>query len=136
MHSAELLRADCVFVGTQAAEAGVREKVRVTPGMTLAHMTQLIMPQHANSLGITFGGQVPFHPSFLACFPLCLLLHPGLLPLSCCINAACYRHPLCSLSLCAESPEDRGCPLQDTIVLLVCASLSFSLTACQGFIVI
>ncbi|CAL8463592.1 g3126 [Coccomyxa elongata] len=42
----------------QAAEAGVREKVRVTPGMTLAHMTQLIMPQHANSLGITFGGQV------------------------------------------------------------------------------
>ena len=27
-------------------------------GQTLAHMTQLIMPQHANSLGITFGGQV------------------------------------------------------------------------------
>lgn len=45
-------------MGPQAAEAGVREKVRVTPGMTLAHMTQLIMPQHANSLGITFGGQV------------------------------------------------------------------------------
>jgi len=31
---------------------------RVRPGSTLAHMTQLIMPQHANSLGITFGGQV------------------------------------------------------------------------------
>ena len=30
----------------------------MTPAMTLAHMTQLIMPQHANSLGITFGGQV------------------------------------------------------------------------------
>ena len=44
--------------GWQAAEAGAREKVRVTPAMTLAHMTQLIMPQHANSLGITFGGQV------------------------------------------------------------------------------
>ena len=42
----------------QAAEAGAREKKSVTPAMTLAHMTQLIMPQHANSLGITFGGQV------------------------------------------------------------------------------
>jgi acyl-CoA hydrolase len=42
----------------QATLTGAREKVRVTPGMTLAHMTQLIMPQHANSLGITFGGQV------------------------------------------------------------------------------
>ena len=30
----------------------------VTPSATLAHMTQLIMPQHANSLAITFGGQV------------------------------------------------------------------------------
>ena len=29
----------------------------VSPDFTLAHMTQLIMPQHANSLGITFGGQ-------------------------------------------------------------------------------
>ena len=42
----------------QAAEAGAKEKRSVTPAMTLAHMTQLIMPQHANSLGITFGGQV------------------------------------------------------------------------------
>ena len=33
-------------------------KKAVTPAATLAHMTQLIMPQHANSLGITFGGQV------------------------------------------------------------------------------
>ncbi|KAL3138822.1 hypothetical protein ABBQ32_005657 [Trebouxia sp. C0010 RCD-2024] len=33
-------------------------KHSVTPDFTLAHMTQLIMPQHANSLGITFGGQV------------------------------------------------------------------------------
>ncbi|DBA83851.1 hypothetical protein WJX77_012169 [Trebouxia sp. C0004] len=34
------------------------KKHGVTPDFTLAHMTQLIMPQHANSLGITFGGQV------------------------------------------------------------------------------
>lgn len=34
----------------------------VAPGATSAHMTHLIMPQHANSLGITFGGQVrPAH---------------------------------------------------------------------------
>lgn len=46
------------FVHVQAAAAGGKEKVQVTPSMTLAHMTQLIMPQHANSLGITFGGQV------------------------------------------------------------------------------
>jgi acyl-CoA hydrolase len=46
-----------VLLPDQAAEAGARDKVRVTPAQTLAHMTQLIMPQHANSLGITFGGQ-------------------------------------------------------------------------------
>ena len=34
-----------------------RAKARVAPTVTLAHMTQLIMPQHANSLSITFGGQ-------------------------------------------------------------------------------
>ena len=33
--------------------------VAVAPGATSAHMTQLIMPQHANSLGITFGGARP-----------------------------------------------------------------------------
>lgn len=33
-------------------------KEYVAPSATLAHMTQLIMPQHANSLAITFGGQV------------------------------------------------------------------------------
>lgn len=31
---------------------------RVAPGLTEAYMTQSIMPQHANTLGITFGGQV------------------------------------------------------------------------------
>jgi len=36
-----------------------------SPGATSAHMTQLIMPQHANSLGITFGGQVSSSPSNL-----------------------------------------------------------------------
>lgn len=30
----------------------------IPPCYTRAYMTQLIMPQHANSLGITFGGQV------------------------------------------------------------------------------
>lgn len=36
--------------------------VAVPPGATSAHTTHLIMPQHANSLGITFGGQVsPSH---------------------------------------------------------------------------
>lgn len=29
----------------------------VAPSQTSAHMTQLIMPQYANTLGITFGGQ-------------------------------------------------------------------------------
>lgn len=52
--------------GVQAAEAGARDKRAVTPGMTLAHMTQLIMPQHANSLGITFGGQVAGHSPFVS----------------------------------------------------------------------
>ena len=52
------LKPKCAILPDQAAEAGAREKVRVTPAQTLAHMTQLIMPQHANSLGITFGGQV------------------------------------------------------------------------------
>ena len=31
---------------------------RIPPAATLSHMTQLILPQHANSLGITFGGVV------------------------------------------------------------------------------
>ncbi|KAK9815553.1 hypothetical protein WJX72_005621 [[Myrmecia] bisecta] len=34
------------------------QKNSILPSMTIAHMTQLIMPQYANSLGITFGGQV------------------------------------------------------------------------------
>ena len=34
----------------------------VSPSATMAHMTQLIMPQHANSLAITFGGQVRSSP--------------------------------------------------------------------------
>ena len=44
-------------MSVQAASAEGKEKEQVTPSM--AHMTQLIKPQHANSLGITFGGQVP-----------------------------------------------------------------------------
>ncbi len=68
------------FGATQAAEGGFREKVRVTPGMTLAHMTQLIMPQHANSLGITFGGQVPC-PTILPCHRS--VVQPGLCLMDC-----------------------------------------------------
>ncbi|KAK9817590.1 hypothetical protein WJX74_006701 [Apatococcus lobatus] len=34
------------------------QRQMVSPARTMAHMTQLIMPQNANSLGITFGGQV------------------------------------------------------------------------------
>lgn len=37
------------------------EKARVSPAATTAYMTQSIMPQHANTLGITFGGQVRSH---------------------------------------------------------------------------
>lgn len=33
-------------------------KRRIAPSLTSAHMTQMVMPQHANSIGITFGGQV------------------------------------------------------------------------------
>ena len=38
-------------------EPGSARRTVIDPAGTLAHMTQLIMPQHANSLGITFGGQ-------------------------------------------------------------------------------
>ncbi len=44
-------------VGPGGARGGAAKK-RVSPAATLSHMTQLIMPQYANSLGITFGGQV------------------------------------------------------------------------------
>lgn len=33
-------------------------RLSVSPNLTVAYMTQSIMPQHANTLGITFGGQV------------------------------------------------------------------------------
>ena len=33
-------------------------RIRVSPSITVAHATHIIMPQHANSIGITFGGQV------------------------------------------------------------------------------
>ena len=44
----------------QVSKTPEGKKHSVSPDFTLAHMTQLIMPQHANSLGITFGGQVCF----------------------------------------------------------------------------
>jgi hypothetical protein len=37
-------------------DTGMRR--RVPPSATTAYMTQSVMPQHANTLGITFGGQV------------------------------------------------------------------------------
>lgn len=33
-------------------------KRRIRPALTSAHTTQMVLPQHANSIGITFGGQV------------------------------------------------------------------------------
>lgn len=33
-------------------------RTRVAPSFTRAHLTHIIMPQHANSIGITFGGQI------------------------------------------------------------------------------
>ncbi|KAI3437872.1 hypothetical protein D9Q98_000318 [Chlorella vulgaris] len=33
-------------------------KRRVAPSLTAAHTTQMVLPQHANSIGVTFGGQV------------------------------------------------------------------------------
>lgn len=33
-------------------------RIRISPALTTAHQTHIIMPQHANSIGITFGGQV------------------------------------------------------------------------------
>jgi len=45
----------------------------VAPSATLAHMTQLIMPQHANSLAITFGGQVLLsYPDIVAKLNACI----------------------------------------------------------------
>lgn len=47
-----------------AAQAGVPRSQTplsrhcVAPGLTEAYMTQQVMPQHANSIAITFGGQV------------------------------------------------------------------------------
>ncbi len=51
--------------GVGRGAAGAAAKKRVSPAATLSHMTQLIMPQYANSLGITFGGQAR-----AACAPL------------------------------------------------------------------
>ena len=48
-------------------------KHSVSPDFTLAHMTQLIMPQHANSLGITFGGQVTCYISHTPSSSNCVL---------------------------------------------------------------
>ena len=67
------------LIWLQAAAAGARDKVRVAPAMTLAHMTQLIMPQHANSLGITFGGQVLWRPPPITPRPLAPSWTPGTL---------------------------------------------------------
>lgn len=55
----------------------------VPPHLTTAYMTQSIMPQHANTLGITFGGQV----SNFMC------MHDGQL-----LAAARYAILLCSLT--------------------------------------
>lgn len=40
------------------ASGGGGGKPRVSPAATTSYMTCSVMPQHANTLGITFGGQV------------------------------------------------------------------------------
>ena len=59
------------------------QKRGVAPSQTSAHMTQLIMPQYANSLGITFGGQ--------ARAAACCLSNPALLSVvSCCGHGSLF----------------------------------------------
>uniref|UniRef100_A0A7S3R6G0 HotDog ACOT-type domain-containing protein n=3 Tax=Dunaliella tertiolecta TaxID=3047 RepID=A0A7S3R6G0_DUNTE len=43
---------------SRSGELDAFEQLYVTPNYTVAYVTQSIMPQHANTLGITFGGQV------------------------------------------------------------------------------
>ncbi|KAF5841852.1 HotDog domain-containing protein [Dunaliella salina] len=43
---------------SRSGELDAFEQQYVTPNYTVAYVTQSIMPQHANTLGITFGGQV------------------------------------------------------------------------------
>ncbi|KAA6417519.1 MAG: Acyl-coenzyme A thioesterase 11 [Trebouxia sp. A1-2] len=57
-HQREIFRAAELRRQERLVQTLSGEKHGVSPDFTLAHMTQLIMPQHANSLGITFGGQV------------------------------------------------------------------------------
>lgn len=85
-------------------------KELVAPSATRAHMTQLIMPQHANSLAITFGGQV----QKLSAVVMQLALrnsHPcNVLPQSCtsCISSSCtilLLRPGIAKRLCGAQPE-------------------------------
>ncbi len=50
---------DDSFRGERAGcDNSVVSRPLITPDLTTAYMTQSIMPQHANTLNITFGGQV------------------------------------------------------------------------------
>eukprot|EP00879_Flechtneria_rotunda_P027246 GHRR01029167.1.p1 GENE.GHRR01029167.1~~GHRR01029167.1.p1 ORF type:complete len:141 (-),score=52.76 GHRR01029167.1:303-725(-) len=58
LHEAQTPGTPLSAAGT-AVVAGVTVSRRhIPPSATTAYMTQSIMPQHANTLGITFGGQV------------------------------------------------------------------------------
>ena len=69
----------------------------VSPGATQAHMTQLVLPQHANSLAITFGGVVRRRPDVTK-GPMGFAMH--VLP-KCVVS-----------SWCAEGPEQRHITLR------------------------
>jgi len=46
------------ITGKNGSSSGCQTRRRVAPSATTAYMTQSILPPHANTLGITFGGQV------------------------------------------------------------------------------
>lgn len=67
--------------------------VTVSPGCTSAHMTHLIMPQHANSLGITFGGQILRWMESAAFVAASRLGRGGRHLLTASMDSIAFRHP-------------------------------------------
>lgn len=65
----------------------------VSPECTSAHMTYLIMPQHANSLGITFGGQILQWMEAAAFVAASRLGRGGRHLLTASMDSIAFRHP-------------------------------------------
>lgn len=99
-------------------------KHSVTPDFTLAHMTQLIMPQHANSLGITFGGQVCFTvlnaqysvPSMLTLRALLLM---AILVLACESGVTAQRISEVQQGICGSKTGHSQCGASAELLLLL-----------------